>query len=187
MPLIPYFCWVGASLLVLLFYADSQLPKAEPRAEVPRQHNIRIAAKQTGPAAMSFSGHPVSYGPAPAMQVVDFAARAAQDKAANDKLARAREKVGDARQSLAQAEPEIKRQAAAKPAPQRARKRSYARRKVEPEEHYARRRIEAEQHYARRRLEAEQPYARRRIEREHPRLVENSRWSSWPGFQSGFQ
>jgi hypothetical protein len=75
MPILQYFGWVGASLLALLFAADSWLPKPEARPELPRNYDIRIAAKRTGPEAVTFAGHAVNYGPAPAMEIVDFAAR----------------------------------------------------------------------------------------------------------------
>jgi hypothetical protein len=108
-PILQYFCWVGASLLALLFLADTQLPRPELRNETPHHANIRIASNVTGPQAVTFSGHTIDHGVAPAMQVVDFS--------------------DPRRQALAQAAPP----ATAKTEPQKSRKR-YARRKVDPEQ-----------------------------------------------------
>jgi hypothetical protein len=115
-PILQYFGWVGASLLALLFLADTQLPRPELRKETPHHANIRIASNVTGPQAVTFSGRTIDYGVAPAMQVVDFS--------------------DPRRQAFAQAapppaSPQAAPQSAAKADPQKSRKR-YARRKIDP-------------------------------------------------------
>lgn len=117
-----YFCWVGAGLLALLFVADSQLPRPEARAEEVRNFHIRVAAKPTLPEAITFSGHAASYGPAPALEVVDFAARASQPSSADAGKA-------DVRNAQAQMTPaEV-----AKPPEKRRPVKRHAKRTIEPQ------------------------------------------------------
>lgn len=76
MPVLGYILWVGGGLLALLFVADLQIPRQPPRTEVPHSYNIHIESNdRDGPKAIAFSGETRSFGPPPAMTVVDFAAR----------------------------------------------------------------------------------------------------------------
>jgi len=200
MPILRYFCWIGAGLLVLLFLADSQLPKVEERAEpLPRDLNIRIAAPRTGPDAVSFSGPTVTHQPAPPMQVVDFAARAARAEAANAKAADA--KVTDARATdakAANAKAADAKTANAKTANAKAANARAARARIgAARQSFAQVRPEVSQqaapnpapqgartaYYARRNTE----YARRRVEPERPRFDEPSRFAwDWSWGQRGW-
>jgi hypothetical protein len=100
--------------MALLFLADARLSKLELRPEPRQRINIRVASTVVGPEAITFSGHPISYGPAPAMEVIDFSAR-----------------VADLKQSFAQLTPKISSKMAVHPSPARNRKR-YSWRYVDP-------------------------------------------------------
>jgi hypothetical protein len=114
-PILHYFLYVGAALLAVLFVVDAGLPRAEVKSETVHAHpEIRIASTITGPPAISFSGQTVDYGVKQDLRVMDLAAKA--DDSRTQAFAHASE-----------AAPQAKTQVAAKPAPQRIRKR-YARR-----------------------------------------------------------
>lgn len=124
--IIRYFMWVGGALLILLFIADSRLPRVEPRDQPERNYNIRLESSVDGPEAVTFSGHAVTHAPAPALEVVDFARRAAAEAKSADTHA------ADAQKAFAKASvTEIPPQAAAKPASQRSRK-QHVRRRHDP-------------------------------------------------------
>ena len=116
MPILRYFLYVGAALLGLLLVVDAGLPRVEVKSEPVQAHpDIRIASTLTGPPAVSFSGQTVDYGVARDLRVMDLAAKA------DDPRTKAFAHASEA------AQPQAKVQTAAKPAPQRPRKR-YARR-----------------------------------------------------------
>lgn len=72
MPLLQYFSVVGAALVAMLWLADANLPRAVERQEPERTYKIRIVSERKSPEAVTFSGHPINYGSAPALRVVDL-------------------------------------------------------------------------------------------------------------------
>jgi hypothetical protein len=129
--IVRYFIWVGSALLVLLFIADSRLPRVEARDEPERNYNIRLEASVDGPEAVTFSGHAVAHAPAPALEVVDFARRAADEEKAADARA------AETHRAYAKVSATEVAQTAAKAAPQRSR-RQHVRRRHDPDAERAR-------------------------------------------------
>lgn len=56
MPVIKYFVWVGAALLIGLMISGNYLPQPQSRSENQLSYKIAIRSPHRGPEAVSFSG-----------------------------------------------------------------------------------------------------------------------------------